>query len=78
MGPGIDGSNELVRASALAPSGQRALIIGRPDEGGHVQVTICVGHFGNPRLEKVFLRELQKAMADDPLPKRGWGFEMPE
>ena len=72
------GSSAMVRAWALVPNGQTAVITGRGEENDRVHVTIGVGHFGNHDVERSFLDALRRTMADKPLPKRGWGFVLCE
>jgi hypothetical protein len=81
-----DGDDQpALRVHAVHPNERQVWIIARPvDRQGQAptddqafEITVQVGHFGNPAQEQAYIQMLQKTLADKPVPLRNARFQLP-
>lgn len=71
-------ATQIVRGAALLPDGRTATIVAWPVNDSTIGVAWRVGHFGDRRQERNFIRCLAQVLRGKPSRKQRQGFELPD
>ncbi|MEE9211268.1 MAG: hypothetical protein V3U29_01305 [Phycisphaeraceae bacterium] len=76
-GAPADAPAMVVRARALHPDGRTVWVVVHSTSPEHVRASVRVGNFGDPAVERTFIKKLRKVLKGKPKRQRGGTFELP-